>query len=321
MRGKQYYQVTLTEPPLYFTPVGKRWSVDVLAVSNNSVRAELNDMYYIVQSMLKRRFDLSHDDIDDFYIWFEVFNFFLQGIFELQEQAIFQLVDKRIKLQSTLSPEGRKDFRNSITYELRKIDEYQPRFQTRPPGEVLPQLVGFVDEVVPRILRYYRVMEKHVPPLLEEKFTIEDKAIFDNLTMRLIAGQQDPHWFFILYQRGEPRKKVRKDMRLTFFRLRNILVRLAWKRSYIRMKARVKDVHFDIVKEFWRRWREAKLEVDEEEAQAEQELFAADNVQRDVVRQLLEIEESDEEEDELEEDDAEEVTNGVAGASSSSHTN
>lgn len=180
-------------------------------------------------------------------------------------------------------------------------------------------------------------MEKHVPPLIEEKFTIEDKSIFDNLTMRLIANQQDPHWFFVLYQRGEPRKKVRKDMRLTFFRLRNILFRARWKRSYKRMKARVsrditrshicviaqirkctdlswclvwlqvKDVHFDIVKQFWRRWREAKLEVDEEEAQAEQELFAADNVQRDAVRQVLGIEESDEEEEEDEDDDLEET--------------
>lgn len=87
MRGKHYYNVTLTEPPLYFTPVGKRWSLDILAVANNSVRRELSDMYYIVQSMLKRRMDLNHDDIDDLYVWFEVFHFFVQGIFELQEQV------------------------------------------------------------------------------------------------------------------------------------------------------------------------------------------------------------------------------------------
>uniref|UniRef100_A0A6T6K362 Uncharacterized protein n=1 Tax=Rhodosorus marinus TaxID=101924 RepID=A0A6T6K362_9RHOD len=309
-RGKQYHHVTLTEPPLYFTPVGKRWSLDILAVSNNSVRAELNDMYYIVQSMSKRRLDLSHDDIDDFYVWFEVFNFFLQGVFELQEQAIFSIIDQRVTLQSTLSPEGRRDFRNTITYELKKIDEYQPRVQTKPPGEVLPQLISFVDSVVPRLLRYYRVMEKHVPPLIEENFEIEEKTMFDDLTMRLIAGQQDPHWFFILYQRGEPRKKMRKEMRITFFRLKNIFVRYAWKRSYIKMKARVKDVHFDIVREFWRRWREAKLEVDEEEAQAEQQLFAADNVQRDAIRQYLDIEQSDDEDDDDSLDDLQEEKRG-----------
>uniref|UniRef100_A0A7S2Z8U4 Uncharacterized protein n=2 Tax=Rhodosorus marinus TaxID=101924 RepID=A0A7S2Z8U4_9RHOD len=309
-RGKQYHNVTLTEPPLYFTPVGKRWSLDILAVSNNSVRAELNDMYYIVQSMSKRRLDLSHDDIDDFYVWFEVFNFFLQGVFELQEQAIFSIIDQRVTLQSTLSPEGRRDFRNAITYELKKIDEYQPRVQTKPPGEVLPQLISFVDAVVPRLLRYYRVMEKHVPPLIEEHFEIEEKVMFDDLTMRLIAGQQDPHWFFILYQRGEPRKKMRKEMRVTFFRLKNIFVRYAWKRSYIKMKARVKDVHFDIVREFWRRWREAKLEVDEEEAQAEQQLFAADNVQRDAIRQYLDIEQSDDDDDDDSLDDLQEEKRG-----------
>jgi len=187
--------VVIKMPVLIPAPYGKLWSVDVFALYHNALKKELQDMYSIVESMYKFQINLGFEDIERFYSWWEVFEGFIIDFFDIEEHVIYPYISERAPLgQTKVSKTERSLLKGRMSRVLREIDEMEDSFMNRPPGEMLPRFVEFLDNFSPKLLGYFHLEETIMPNLLQKHFQPDDRAriqsrVYDFLKNRKYASE------------------------------------------------------------------------------------------------------------------------------------
>lgn len=77
----------LPERPWTFAEVGRDWAMDTFAISHNAVRRELNDLYGLVVSMVKRKDAVNAEDINNFFVWWPPFAEFILDALLIDHQV------------------------------------------------------------------------------------------------------------------------------------------------------------------------------------------------------------------------------------------
>mmetsp|Transcript_15436 Transcript_15436/g.41434 ORF Transcript_15436/g.41434 Transcript_15436/m.41434 type:complete len:392 (-) Transcript_15436:505-1680(-) len=194
--SKSYKKTVVIKMPVVIaSPYGKLWSVDVIALYHNALKKELQDMYGIVEAMYKFQINLGFEDIERFYTWWEVFEGFIIDYFDIEEHVLFPYISERVPLGNTkLSKTERTTLKGRMTRTLREIDDMEDSFMNRPPGEMLPRFVEFLDQFSPRLLGYFHLEETIVPNVLQRNFEVQDRGriqsrVFDFLKNRKYASE------------------------------------------------------------------------------------------------------------------------------------
>mmetsp|Transcript_5615 Transcript_5615/g.10006 ORF Transcript_5615/g.10006 Transcript_5615/m.10006 type:complete len:369 (-) Transcript_5615:531-1637(-) len=262
MRMKKMTETVLKEPPLYLADYGQgSWQLDVFSFPHNAIRREMSDMYYLVASMQKRVLDLSHDDIDDFYDWFDIFQMFVQWYFVFEEKLLLPWVAPATELTGILSEAERKKRHESLLERLSDIDLCQDRFSHLPAGEVLPALIVALDRFSPSIIEYFGEQEKTLPFALTQLYGEEDKKKFDEVVLEYIRNSEDNHTIMHLLLRPIKSHDLTAEVRKQYLNYGGFWQRIKFKRSYEKSRPEFKQQHTEIVKQFYKRWGQAQADA------------------------------------------------------------
>jgi len=267
VRYRRMVESILKEPPLYLTSMGEHWAPDVLGFLNNAVRRELQDMYYLVASMQKRVVDLSHDDIDDFYTWFDLFEAFVKAYFAMLEEVFVPWVSEKIPAEGIMAPAAREESRYSILGGIQEIDDCQGRFANLPAGEVLPVLIQALDKCAPKLVGFMADLERVVTPQIQIHFTSLEKAKYDKGLLEWIKGRDDAFFLWhLLIRPFRKNDKEHQELRKRFIESeRSIFARLRLRKNYKASQVEIREKHYDIVRQFYRRWTRAATDAAREE--------------------------------------------------------
>lgn len=153
------------------------WAEQVVAFSDNGLRAELADMYAIFASMEQRPLMLDSSDADLFLRWFRTFFAVLAEIFDLEEQVLYVWVEgvdtlpkekrgwetSRGRVCRELSDVRRSRMKAEIMRIGNDIVHGDELFDGRPVAQALPALATIVEDFVNGLEEYLDV-KKHVLP-------------------------------------------------------------------------------------------------------------------------------------------------------------
>ncbi|KAA8493027.1 hypothetical protein FVE85_9299 [Porphyridium purpureum] len=255
VRMRKMTETVLKEPVLAMCEFGHgKWEVDVVAWPHNAIRRELQDMYYLVASMQKRVLDLTHEDIEDFYDWFSIFEMFVQWYFQYEEKLLMPWVEAATSLNGALEERRRIALKESLVGRLDDIFSCQDRFANLPAGEVLPALVVAVDKFSPPLLEYMGEQEKSLPPALLQVYSAGDKDRYDERVFEFVRNSEDNHLIMHLLLRPVKLSQVKVDLRRKYLGVPGFLAKIKFKRTYELSKKDFREQHVDIVKQFYKRW-------------------------------------------------------------------
>lgn len=246
--------VVMKMPVIIGTPYGKVWSIDVLALYHNALKKELQDMYTMVESMYKFQLSLGFEDIERFYTWWEVFAGFVVDYFDIEENVIFPYISERAPLGHTkLNQNERANVKGRLSRIMGEIDDMEDHFLNRPPGEMLPRFVEFLDRFSPTLLGYFHTEETIVPKLLQKHFQESDRAVIQSKVFDFVRPRKYANENFVLQSRWltAPHLKVWKAETL----------KGTARVFYNVWRANVEKSHFLIVNEFKQRVIEDELEA------------------------------------------------------------
>uniref|UniRef100_A0A7S0XIH7 Uncharacterized protein n=1 Tax=Erythrolobus madagascarensis TaxID=708628 RepID=A0A7S0XIH7_9RHOD len=200
IRYKKMVDSISKEPALILVPYGKGDAAsDVVSFRNNALKRELQDLYYMLSSMQKRLFDLTHDEIDDFLRWSELFYTFVAWLFESEETLLFEFVSRIVgqaqmnALPAALDPPARaiaKKELHAMLDDLLSVAD-TPGFANLPAGEALPRLTAKVDKLVPALLRYVELQAEHLSAALRTAGVKDsDRVEFENDMFAQLRGMR-----------------------------------------------------------------------------------------------------------------------------------
>mmetsp|Transcript_14866 Transcript_14866/g.31889 ORF Transcript_14866/g.31889 Transcript_14866/m.31889 type:complete len:340 (-) Transcript_14866:443-1462(-) len=266
VRLRKMTETVLKEPPLYMTDFGRGdWAMDVLAWPHNALRREMSDMYYLVASMQKRVLDLGHEDIDDFYDWFDIFQMFVQWYFQLEEKLLLPWIEPTTYLAGILDEASRGRLREQLVSRLKDIEECHERFQHLPAGEVLPALISALDKFSPKLLEYFNEQERALPKAIASVYSEEDKNKLDERVLDFVRNSEDNHLIMHLLLRPIKNDAKKSDLRRRYLAAGGFFQKMRFKKTYEKSRKDFREQHADIVKQFYKRWGSAQVAAVEEE--------------------------------------------------------
>eukprot|EP00184_Porphyridium_aerugineum_P005992 CAMPEP_0184694860 /NCGR_PEP_ID=MMETSP0313-20130426/2687_1 /TAXON_ID=2792 /ORGANISM="Porphyridium aerugineum, Strain SAG 1380-2" /LENGTH=483 /DNA_ID=CAMNT_0027153219 /DNA_START=487 /DNA_END=1938 /DNA_ORIENTATION=- len=235
--------LVLKQPVMIAAPYGKLWSLDVLALYHNAIKKELIDMYSMVENMLKFQMNLGYSDIERFYNWWEVFEGFLVDYFEIEEQVLFPYIETKFQLERTkLSKAERNLIKGRLTQAMNQIDDMEDTFMNRPPGEVLPRFVDFLDAFAPRLLGYFHIENTVIPNALQKYFEPEDRARIQALVFDFLKTREFGNETLVLQSRWLTENHLKTWKQET--------LRGTSRVAYPMWRAKLEKVHGAVVREF-----------------------------------------------------------------------
>mmetsp|Transcript_6832 Transcript_6832/g.12230 ORF Transcript_6832/g.12230 Transcript_6832/m.12230 type:complete len:349 (-) Transcript_6832:1035-2081(-) len=274
VRLRKMTETVLKEPALYLVDYGTgNWARDTFAWPHNAIRREMSDMYYLVASMQKRVLDLGHEDIDDFYNWFDIFQMFVQWYFQIEEKLLLPWVEGATYLGGMLEESARTELKAKLISRLKDIDDCQDRFSHLPAGEVLPALIVALDKFSPGLLEYFNEEEKSLAAEISNTYTQKDKELLDARVFDFIRNSEDHHIVMHLLLRPIKDSETKTELRKKYLANGNFLQKLRFKRTYEKSRKEFREGHVDIVKQFYKRWGNAKTEALAEEERLNQDVY------------------------------------------------
>eukprot|EP00188_Purpureofilum_apyrenoidigerum_P002683 Plantae.Rhodophyta-Purpureofilum_apyrenoidigerum.ctg275.p2 GENE.Plantae.Rhodophyta-Purpureofilum_apyrenoidigerum.ctg275~~Plantae.Rhodophyta-Purpureofilum_apyrenoidigerum.ctg275.p2 ORF type:complete len:344 (-),score=95.17 Plantae.Rhodophyta-Purpureofilum_apyrenoidigerum.ctg275:1493-2524(-) len=261
----------LEERPWVFAEYGKSWALDSFAVTHNAVRAELGDLYGLVVSMVKRKDAVAHEDIENFFVWWQPFSNFIVQALNLELSLIFPPLETRVALAGPVSGIRREQLMEEVKEQVAKISAKVSTFRDESPKTILGDLIQFVDCTVVKIIAMFETAESEtVQYMLSHKDLEFTQTQFFEEVSSYALKQEDPQKFAILWQRGfqstEQRRyfkdfflKYKKKKKKLFFNMKK------WVEAYEQAEEQIEKTHFAAVREFWRAWRmaDAYLNINE----------------------------------------------------------
>jgi len=278
MKYRRMLREELPEPPLYLSSYGVGdWWIDVFSLYHNALRREMQDMYYMLTSMHKRVLTLAHDDVNQFFDWFDVFVMFLEWYFKVEEIALYPWVEERLVMPDELQKLPRLQLKAQVVEIVKTVDECLGKFDYLPAGEVLPSLLNGVGTFAPMLVGYFRRVEKQVCPLIKEAFTEDDKKKLDHRCIEVLWNSDENGFLLECLARPLSTEDGRRELRRSYLERRSakkgemVIVSTARKRmNFVKNKREFYTDHQRIVDEFFNKWQSAYEEAEREEYMPQQ---------------------------------------------------
>jgi hypothetical protein len=190
-------QPTFVSPIVKLTYVRSRaeWALEMVALVNNGIRAEISDLSKMWAAMEKWPLMLTTNDMSVFFAWFGTFASIVRTLFELEERCLFAWIEGKDMMTSEerkwdatsgrikgVLSEGRRVLRKgTIVGLLDGVEMYTAEtFAGRPVAERLPQLAHLANELVESLLDYLALKEELLPEVIVSSgLKLKDRKRFE----------------------------------------------------------------------------------------------------------------------------------------------
>lgn len=233
------------------------WAKELVAVPDNGIREELNDMYSIFAAMERRPTMLTGDDVALFVDWFRTFLTSLQELFYLEEECLYAWIDgtdmlsiemrkwgdgvKNGRMRGALSAAKRMRRKGEIVRIGNQITTCQRLFERRPIAEGLPVLASIISPFVDELVAYIDLKRDTLPAIIEMHLEQKDRVRFERGYWELGRAQPAHETTLVLATRWMGRRQMRKWRSKYFGAKKGVYGK--WKTAFLKN-------HHGIVSEF-----------------------------------------------------------------------
>eukprot|EP00180_Rhodochaete_pulchella_P001222 Plantae.Rhodophyta-Rhodochaete_pulchella.ctg2044.p1 GENE.Plantae.Rhodophyta-Rhodochaete_pulchella.ctg2044~~Plantae.Rhodophyta-Rhodochaete_pulchella.ctg2044.p1 ORF type:complete len:403 (-),score=61.66 Plantae.Rhodophyta-Rhodochaete_pulchella.ctg2044:84-1292(-) len=188
----QRLAMKMSQPPIFMTPYGRYWASDAVCLPHNALRRELMDAYVIFYSMEVRVSVLDQDDINMFYMWWDVFKAFVTHLLEAEEAVLYPWVEAKVKLDGALAFEGRKCTRDTMMTIVEIMDRAHLSFHGTNAGDGVGLLKLALDKLVLCLNDYMKRKEKKLVKIIDSQYGEIDKRQFEKSFVRFFLHGSSP---------------------------------------------------------------------------------------------------------------------------------
>lgn len=203
-------------PTLFLVEYGRSWELDVFVFPHNAIRAELIDLYDILEGIARLGLNLQLIHIHRLAMWWQVFERFLSDYFRFEDKVLLPWVygegDRVAAVHNfRLAMARRRNRVNELALEVTNVFSL---FNCRPGGEILPLLFRSIRELLPRLLSYLCKEERYLPRVLASHHERDEKPVMERNMVTFFQNTDDPSTSIHLLTRWIPsRDEVRRIKR------------------------------------------------------------------------------------------------------------
>lgn len=226
---------TIRRPFLFQANFGAppNWALDIFTLPHNAIRAECVELYNILESIQARTDNVNLSELEEFSLWWSVFDVFLIEYFDFEADVLFSWVfpntrdtlpDESVSQVVNHKGSGELFMKSSLlslkeqlleslmainnTFELRRHVDSQDVFQT---------VLKDVNRFVPKLIDYFRLQERHLPSLVSHFYSPSAKETITRKYVTYIRKGEAPQMNIALLTRwmNKPvrEKWVRENLR------------------------------------------------------------------------------------------------------------
>lgn len=195
-------------PTLFLVEYGRSWELDVFVFPHNAIRAELIDLYDILEGIALLGLNLQLLHIHRLATWWATFERFLNDYFTFEDKVLLPWVyaegDRVPAVHNfRVAMASRRERVNELALEVSNVFSL---FNCRPGGEILPLLFRSIREFLPRLLNYLSKEEKYLPRVLAGLHEADEKAMMERNMMMFFQNTANPGLSVYLLTRWIPSK-------------------------------------------------------------------------------------------------------------------
>ena len=171
----------------------KEWALHTISVADNGLRNQIRHMYNILKLVEDRPMDLTMDDVDLFYKWFDRFYTVMVETFALEESCLYAWIEQvdilsaeqrkwrpsPSPLSGPLSEPKRILNKGDILRLARDVIHYREKLGGAPVCQSLPELAYIIGVFATHLLAYLDIKKCHLPSVISEKMDIKDRRRFE----------------------------------------------------------------------------------------------------------------------------------------------
>lgn len=223
-------------PTLFLVEYGRSWELDVFVFPHNALRAELIDLYDILEGIAHLGLNLQLLHIHRLSMWWQIFERFLGDYFLYEDKVLLPWVyaeGERVPAVHNfrVAMAGRRNRVNELALEVSNVFSL---FNCRPGGEILPMLFRSIREFLPRLLNYLSKEEKYLPRVLAGLHDQDEKPVMERNMMTFFQNTDDPGLSIYLLTRWIPSNdEVRRIKRRYLKRRTRFWYHRRAKRAYL----------------------------------------------------------------------------------------
>lgn len=140
---------------------------DVFALFHNAVKKQILVAYNMLEVLLRSKYEVTHNDTERFFDWFETFEDVVLVLFDVEETQVFPfLAEQGVEIPESLGIEERTMVYKKIENSLNLISEGRDKARLLPPGECIPQISNLLKDFLHIIIHYYDTQRKLLPRLI-----------------------------------------------------------------------------------------------------------------------------------------------------------
>ncbi|KAA8499040.1 hypothetical protein FVE85_6625 [Porphyridium purpureum] len=270
IRFKQMKTSAVREPSVRYVPYGKGdYTSDLFSLFHNAIKREVQDLYYMLTSMSKRVYDLSHKEMDTFLEWMGLFESFVEWYFTMEESMLFSFIELKlghILKTQTCKAASRMSMKSKIKRKFSELEVVTENILNLPAGEVLGKVTSKCDFAISELLSYIASVFQECCFENDGKLQVSEKELLlvqEKVFTELRSTEADGHLFFHILLRplkidDEPAALALRTRYLNpkktnrLFAISNPNKTL--KREYEESRTKFKDQHTHIVKQFYKTW-------------------------------------------------------------------
>ncbi|KAA8495508.1 hypothetical protein FVE85_1663 [Porphyridium purpureum] len=251
----------LQEPNLALQSFGDDFATDAITFYQNAMRKEMMDLYYIVNSLIKRQFFIGDDDFDLFIMWFELFRYLIFIMFQVQKVIMYPWICSKIDLEGGGHKEpdvletNRNARRDRISLFIDSIYEVLDQ-DNCPHGERLGRVVKLVDKLAVEVVPLFNAEMRILPELIKKNFSAAEVEAYQMQALQYIRRVQYPHMVFLMLVDWVRDKPLREGMIERYLARTNIVTRVMWTQQFNSESKRFRREHSGVVRTFYLRWKE-----------------------------------------------------------------
>eukprot|EP00184_Porphyridium_aerugineum_P005466 CAMPEP_0184708220 /NCGR_PEP_ID=MMETSP0313-20130426/37664_1 /TAXON_ID=2792 /ORGANISM="Porphyridium aerugineum, Strain SAG 1380-2" /LENGTH=688 /DNA_ID=CAMNT_0027169803 /DNA_START=594 /DNA_END=2660 /DNA_ORIENTATION=+ len=181
-------QKNTSEPLLILVGIGRQWSKDLLGIGHNAIREEFHEAYYLL-SLLRSMFaDLSMEDVEMFFDFWDVTQDFIQAFFTIEEEVIYKDLAKIITIGGNLERNRRTNNKSHIMRTMQMLKTYfANELIYYPPAQAIDRLKEKVDKIAGATLRYMNECYSTLPMLVDQ-YLGTDVKLGDEMQQAMVDG-------------------------------------------------------------------------------------------------------------------------------------
>lgn len=209
-------------PTLFLVEYGRSWELDVFVFPHNALRAELIDLYDILEGIAHLGLNLQLLHIHRLSMWWQTFERFLNHYFLFEDKVLLPWVyadgDRVPAVHNfRIAMASRRNRVNELALEVSNVFSL---FNCRPGGEILPMLFRSIREFLPRLLNYLSKEEKYLPRVLAGLHEEDEKTVMERNMIDFYQNSDDPGLFIYMLVGWMPMKDDVRRIKRRYLRRR-----------------------------------------------------------------------------------------------------